>query len=79
MESQAFLAAFYVQTTGDWGVLDESVPFLTARALEPGEDEAYLRPEVAADGAHIYSFQCQHGATASRSPRKCLLICASAF
>jgi cyclic beta-1,2-glucan synthetase len=53
------LTAFYVRTTGDWGVLDESVPFLTARALEPGEDEAYLRPEVAAERASLYEHCCR--------------------
>ena len=53
------LTAFYVRTTGDWGVLDESVRFLMARALEPGEDEAYLVPEVAADRADLYEHCCR--------------------
>ena len=39
-----YLTASYVRATGDAGVLDERVRFLTARALAPGEDEAYLLP-----------------------------------
>src|SRR6059036_400771 len=37
-----YVTAFYVGTTGDGSVLDEQVPFVTARLLEAGEDEAYL-------------------------------------
>ena len=37
-----YLTAFYVQTTGDWSVLDEAAGYVTARPLQPGEDEAYL-------------------------------------
>src|SRR5262249_41939067 len=40
-----YVTAFYVRTTGDSSVLDEQAPFLRARVLEPGEDEAYLLPE----------------------------------
>ncbi|HEX7879899.1 MAG TPA: glycosyl transferase [Candidatus Eisenbacteria bacterium] len=36
-------AAEYVAATGDESLLDEMVPWVTARALEAGEDEAYLR------------------------------------
>ncbi len=39
-----YLAGTYVEATGDRGVLEESVRFLAARPLEPGEDEAYLLP-----------------------------------
>jgi len=54
-----FLTAFYVRTTGDWGVLDESVGFLKTRALEPGEDEAYLVPEFSAEQADVYVHCCR--------------------
>ena len=35
---------FYIRTTGDYSLLDEVEPFLTARLLEPGEDEAFVHP-----------------------------------
>jgi len=49
-----YLTAFYVRSTGDASVLDEDVPFLTARALAPGEDEAFLLPERARETADLY-------------------------
>jgi cyclic beta-1,2-glucan synthetase len=36
----------YVRTTGDHAVLDERVPYLAGRPLEPDEHEAYEQPEV---------------------------------
>ncbi len=35
----------YLATTGDSDVLDESVPFIEGRELQPGEDDAYFQPE----------------------------------
>ena len=49
-----YLAGTYVRSTGDYAVLDEVTPFLTARSLEVGEDEVYLRPAVSGDSASIY-------------------------
>jgi cyclic beta-1,2-glucan synthetase len=49
-----YAALHYVQATGDHAVLEEQVPFLTGRALEPGEHEAYEQPVVAAEHASLY-------------------------
>jgi N,N'-diacetylchitobiose phosphorylase len=54
-----YLVSYYVRSTGDTGVLDEQAPFLSARTLEPGEDEAYLRPEVSGETADLYRHCCR--------------------
>ncbi len=54
-----YVTAFYVETTGDASVLDESARFLTARELEPGEDEVFLTPEDAGTEASVYEHGCR--------------------
>jgi N,N'-diacetylchitobiose phosphorylase len=54
-----YLAAHYVAATGDEAILDEVVPYLTARALAPGEDEAYVTPEPAAETGDLYDHCCR--------------------
>jgi cellobiose phosphorylase len=54
-----YVTAFYVRTTGDWSVLDEPARFITARRLKNGEDEAYLKPKVAAVSADVYEHCCR--------------------
>jgi len=44
----------YLETTADATILDESVPFLTTRLLEPGEAELYDAPAIAAERASLY-------------------------
>jgi cyclic beta-1,2-glucan synthetase len=44
----------YVRVTGDGRVLDESVPFLEMRELEPGEQEVYDLPRVTEERASVY-------------------------
>jgi cellobiose phosphorylase len=50
----------YVSTTGDTGVLDESLPFLSGRAVGPEEDSYYDLPGRSEESANLY----QHGVRA---------------
>src|SRR6185295_19943620 len=50
----AFATTQYVDATGDRSVLDEVVPFLQGRPLNPDEDEAYERPSVSHLRASLY-------------------------
>src|SRR5207247_1951155 len=54
-----YVTAFYVRTTGDWGVRDERVPLVTAGLLAAGEDEAYLLPSPAEEVADLYAHCCR--------------------
>ncbi len=54
-----YVTAHYVRTTGDVGILDEHVGFVTARPLLPGEDEAYLVPTRADEVADVYVHCCR--------------------
>ncbi|HJR63517.1 MAG TPA: glucoamylase family protein [Gemmatimonadaceae bacterium] len=63
-----FVADHYVRVTGDARLLDEVVPFLAMRALEPGEHEVYDLPQVADERASVYEHclralrkACTHG------------------
>ena len=54
-----WLAAFYARATGDWGLFGKSAPFLKARLLEPGEDEAFLVPEDSGESGSLYEHCCR--------------------
>ncbi|HYE35730.1 GH36-type glycosyl hydrolase domain-containing protein [Methylocaldum sp.] len=54
-----YVTAFYIRSTGDWSVLDESAPFLTACLLDEGEDEAYLKPDDSRRSADVYEHCCR--------------------
>jgi cyclic beta-1,2-glucan synthetase len=49
-----YAALKYVTATADRAVLDEQVPFLLGRVLNPGEHEAYELPAVATESGSLY-------------------------
>jgi N,N'-diacetylchitobiose phosphorylase len=54
-----YITAFYVASTGDAAVLDESAPFVTAEPLPEGEDEVFLFPEDSGERASVYEHCCR--------------------
>jgi cyclic beta-1,2-glucan synthetase len=54
-----YLTAYYIRTTGDREVLQEVIPFLEARHLEPGEDEAFLEPKRSGESGDLYEHCCR--------------------
>ncbi len=53
-----YIAASYIRHTGDTSILEAQAPFVTARLLSEGEDEAFLRPTTAGS-ADVYNHCCR--------------------
>ena len=49
-----YVVDHYIRVTGDATVLDDSVPYLTMRALEPHEHEVYELPRVSDERGTVY-------------------------
>ncbi|NNE07789.1 MAG: glycosyl transferase, partial [Gemmatimonadetes bacterium] len=54
-----YVTSYYVRTTGDWNILQESAPYLSARALRPEEDEAFVFPVDAGESGDLYEHCCR--------------------
>jgi cyclic beta-1,2-glucan glucanotransferase len=56
----AYCAFQYIETTGDAAVLEEAIPFLEGRALQPGEHDAFFMPGISEETATLFE-HCARG------------------
>ena len=49
-----YVVSQYVSVTGDTAVLDESVPFIEGRQLDPGEHDGYFTPNISEQVGSIW-------------------------
>ena len=54
-----YVTAFYVRATGDAGILDEQIGFLTAREPGADEDEIFLHPAQSGEQGSLYDHCCR--------------------
>ena len=54
-----YVTGFYLDSTGDNSILDESVPYISARNLEEHEHEVYLNPETISREDSLYIHCCK--------------------
>jgi cyclic beta-1,2-glucan synthetase len=50
----AYVSFFYVNTTGDYSILDEQIPFLDGPALAEDQSETYGQPSESAETASLF-------------------------
>jgi cyclic beta-1,2-glucan synthetase len=56
----AYCAIQYIETTGDTAVLDEKIPFLEGRALQPDEHDAFFVPGISEETETLFE-HCARG------------------
>ncbi len=49
-----YVAAHYVEVTGDLGVLDETIPFIVGPPLKEGEHDAFFLPTISEERATLF-------------------------
>ncbi len=54
-----YVTALYARTTGDSTILEESVPFLKAPVLEPGQEDDFRLPGIAENPGSLYEHCCR--------------------
>jgi cyclic beta-1,2-glucan synthetase len=60
----AYVAAHYLDTTGDLAILDENIAFIEGAKLEPGAHDEYFEPVVSDDSATFFE-HCARGLDAA--------------
>ncbi|MBF6614444.1 MAG: hypothetical protein IVW55_15115 [Chloroflexi bacterium] len=62
-----FVTAYYIEATGDTGILDEQLPFLQALLLTPDQEDMYSTPAISEEKGSVYEHCLRaiaHGTTA---------------
>lgn len=49
-----YVVTHYLTVTGDFRILEESIPFLEGQAIPPGQEDAYFQPKISADSATLF-------------------------
>ncbi|MEO7068809.1 MAG: glycosyl transferase family 36 [Rhodanobacter sp.] len=50
----AYVAAHYVETSGDVAALDEAIPFLTGQSIPDGATDAFFQPSPSKESVSVY-------------------------
>ncbi|MDP3919419.1 MAG: glucoamylase family protein [Candidatus Omnitrophota bacterium] len=49
-----YTVTHYLTVTGDFSILDESIPFLESQPIPPGKEDAYFEPKVSGESATLF-------------------------